>query len=148
MDKQSNSTAVPEISTLIIGTTQRAIAHNLTREELQKVSMKELRALIALFDAISETACAYLNQGRFYRNDAESLYNDAGNIGDALLDHLNWCTAMVEQVAKEAMPSTAEEAEHRAWLLIGRAAGYSENLTRFVAAAAQLSVSVMEKERA
>lgn len=148
MDKQSNSTTVPEISTLIMGTDQHQIMHRLTVDDLRKLSMKELRAFMALLVAIDETTCAFLNQGRFANGTAYGTYNAAGEIGGNLLDHLNDCIALVEQVAKDARPADADEEADRAWLLIERAAHYSENLTRFVAAAAQLSVSVMEKERA
>ncbi|CAK7257730.1 MULTISPECIES: hypothetical protein [unclassified Shinella] len=137
--------AVPSISSLIMGTTEPEITHLLTVEELRKLSMKELRALLALFFALDETACAFLNQGRF---TSGNLYNAAGEIGDVFLDHLNGCIELVEQVAKDAKPTTPEEAEDRAWLLIQRAAYYAEDLPAFVAATAHLSVEVSEVEAA
>ncbi|WLR94217.1 hypothetical protein [Shinella zoogloeoides] len=146
MDKQSNSTTVPEISTLIMGTDRPEIRHRLSVEEVQKLSMKELRALMAMFVTVSEVALGLLNQERFAGKTYG--YNAAGQIGDGLLDHFNDCIAMVEQVAKDARPRTAEDAEDRAWLLIQRAAEYSEDLPRFVAASAQLSVTVLDLEGA
>lgn len=137
--------AVPSISSLIMGTTEPEVTHLLTVEELRKLSMKELRALLALFFALSETACAFLNQGRFSKGN---IYNAAGAIGDVMLDHLNGCIELVEQVAKDAKPTTPEEAEDRAWLLIQRAAYYAEDLPAFVAATAHLSVEVSEVEAA
>lgn len=145
MDKQSNSTTAPEISTLVMGTSKTAIAYCLTAEELQKLSMEELRTVLAFFTAMDEMACAFLNQARFAEGNT---YNAAGDIADALLDHLTWCVALIEQVAKDAKTATRKEAEDRAWLLIQRAADYSENLADFVAVAAQLSVEASEVEAA
>lgn len=146
MDKQSNSTTAPEISTLIMGTDRQEILHRLTVEELRTLSMKELRALMALLFAVDEATCAFLNQSRFANGTTYGTYNAAGEIGDNLLSHLNECIALVEQVTKDAAPVTADEAADRAWLLIERAAHYSENLSTFITAAAQLSVSALEVE--
>lgn len=145
MDKQSNSTTAPGISTLVMGTSKTTLVHSLNAEELQKLSMEELRSLLAFFEAMDDMACALLNQGRFAEGNT---YNGAGDIADTVLDHLSWCIAMIEQVAKDATPATPEEAEDRAWLLIQRAAGYSENLADFVAVAARLSVEASEVEGA
>ncbi|WP_439618343.1 hypothetical protein [Shinella sp.] len=141
MDKQSNSTTVPEISTLIMGTQQSEALHRLTLAELGKLSMRELRSLLHLYAAVDDVVCAYLNQDRFAEG---RTYNAAGELGDALLDHLNWCVAMIEQVAMDASPTAADEANDRAWLMIQRAAHYSENLADFVAFAANVSVQASE----
>lgn len=143
MDKQSNSTTVPEISMVVMGTTRTEELHRLAIEDLRRLSMKELRALIAMLHTLSETACAFLNQSRFTNG---RNFNAAGKIGEGFLDHIDWCISTVEQVAKDATPATQEEGEDRAWLLIQRAAHYSDGLPRFVAAAAQLSVQAVELE--
>jgi len=146
MDKQSNSTTAPEISTLVAGTKKQEVTHHLSAEDLQKLSMADLRSVLHLLVAVSDATNAYLNAPRF-DGDGRS-YNAAGKLAEKLLDHLDWCVSLAEQVAKDAKPDTREEAEDRAWMLIQRAACYSENLANFVAVAAQLSVEASSVEGA
>lgn len=142
---QAASEAMPEISKVILGTNKPESIHRLTVDELRKLSMEELRALLHVISAIDEIVCAFLNQGRFSNGNN---YNEAGELADSLLDHFSWCIAMIEQVAKQARPSTSAEAKQRAWLLIQRAAHYSDVLPDFVAAAAKLSVEASHLEDA
>lgn len=144
MDKQSNSTTVPEISTLVAGTKRQEATHRLTADDLQNLSMVELRSLTRLLVAVSDATCTVLNAPRF--EGEGNSYNRAGKLAETLLDHLDWCVSLAEQAAKDAKPNTREEADDRAWLLIQRAAHYSENLADFVAVAAQLSVEASEVE--
>ena len=146
MDKQSNSTTALEISTLGAGTGKQETTHRLAADDLQTLSMAELRSLVRLLVAVSDATNTILNAPRFEGED--NSYTPAGKIGETLLDHLDWCVSLAEQAAIDAKPDTREEAENRAWILIQRAAHYSENLVDFVALAAQLSVDASEVEDA
>ena len=135
---QATGEAMAAISSVIMGTKQPETIHRLAIEDLRKLSMKELRSLFDLLNNVDETVCAFLNEPRFATGNQ---YNAAGEIGISLLDHLNLSIAMVEQVAMDAEPTTQEEREHRAWLLIQRAAHYSESLHEFITAAIEVSLS-------
>lgn len=140
---QAAGGAVPANPSIIMGATTPESVHRLTVDELRMLSMEELRTMVHLIQTIDEVVSAFLNQGRFSSGDA---YNKAGSLADGLLEHFSWCISMIEEVAKDARPATTGEARHRAWLLIQRAAHYSENLADFVAFAAQLSVEASEVE--
>lgn len=146
MDTLSNSTTAPEISTLILGTTEVEVAHSMRKDELRKLSMIELHSLLELLVALDDATCAFLNQPRF--SETSTTLNRAGELADEIGMHLSASIALVEQVAKEAKPRTSKEAETRAWLLLQRASHYSEDLPRFLVAAAQLSVAVSNVESA
>lgn len=147
MDKQSNSTTVPEISMLILGSVHAEATHAVKASDLRTLSMEELQAMLDLLVALDDVTCAFLCKPRFHDREDRTL-NKAGEIGDEIGTHLSQCIALVEQAAKDAEPSTQKEAERRAWLLLGRAAHYSDDLPRFVAAAGQLSGSVSDVEAA
>lgn len=137
--------AMPAISKIILGTALTEIEHRLTISELAELSVEELQALLDLLVTLDDVTCAFLNQPRF---DSGRLYNKAGELGSEIGTHLSACIAMVEQVAKDAAPTNPKQAASRAWMLLQRAAHYSDDLSSFVTAAAQLSVAVSETEGA
>lgn len=135
--------AVPNNSRLIMGTDQHEITYCLTAGDLRPLSMTELRALMDLLVTVDDVICGLINQPRF----AEGVSaNAAGAIVDDLSDYFSSCIALLEQVAKEATPRSQEEATVRAWLLLHRAARYSEKLLDFAAMATELNISVSEME--
>lgn len=137
--------AMPAISKIILGTVHAETEHRFTIRELAGLSMEELQALIDLLATLDEVTCAFLNQPRFASG---RIYNKAGELGDEIGTHLSACIAMVEQVAIDAAPTNPKQAKARAWMLLQRAAHYSDDLPTFVTAAAQLSVSASKAEEA
>jgi len=135
--------AMPAISKIILGTVHAELEHRFTVRELAELSMEELQALIDLLTTLDEVACAFLNQPRFASG---RIYNKAGKLGEQIGNHLSACIGMIEQVAKDAAPTDPDQAACRAWMLLQRAANYSDDLPTFVTAAAQLSVAVSETE--
>lgn len=146
MDTLSNSTTAAEISTLILGTTEVEVAHSMRKNDLGTLSMEDLHSLLELLVALDDVTTAFLNQPRFSKTS--TTLNRAGELADTIGTHLSDSISLVEQVAKEAKPRTSKEAATRAWLLLQRAAHYSEDLPRFLVAAAQLSVAVSNVEAA
>lgn len=117
--------------------------HVLGAAELQVFSMTELRAVADALGTLDEVAAALVNAPRF---GEDYKCNAAGLIVDDLLNHISNCISLIEQVAKEAQPTSAHEAQDRAWLLIQRAARYAEKLPDLAVLATELSVSVSEME--
>ena len=141
--------AMPEISKIILGSVHATATHTLEANSLRGLPMDDLQALMDLLVALDDLTCAFLNQPRYSDNgNARNPFNHAGQLGDSIGTHLSQCIALVEQAAKDARPSTKKDAEDRAWLLLQRAAHYSDDLSQFVAAAAQLSVEASSVEGA
>ncbi len=152
MDKQSNSTPVPEIS---IGEAAAAVVDHAetamsarqlvqTRMDAVELSTLTMRELRNLYDALrlAETSIdGIINQPRFEIGRTHHL-NAAGEVIDGLHTFLLNGIELVIHVAKSAAPTTAEELEERAWLLLKYEAACGECLADFVALAAQQNAAV------
>jgi hypothetical protein len=137
MNAMTNTTSATNVKAPLI--------HQISEDDLEKLTMKELGALYDAYRLIGETLCAALNQPKFIVGRS-NMFNAAGDLADNLDSHLSEVISAIVSVANAAHPTTVEAAEHKAWILFKFEASCADDVPLFLKLAAEQNLAVSEAE--
>ncbi|UXS69190.1 hypothetical protein FY145_01215 [Agrobacterium tumefaciens] len=137
MDKTSNSTTVPAVSTAL------RVSHSLSMSALASMRMRDLLTLNDVMVHIETSLTGFINQPRCIISKTGEN-NDAGEVVETLLNRIYECRDLVVGAARNALPVTSEDIQDRAWLLVREDAKCAESLSGITALAAQEAVKLSD----
>lgn len=139
MDKTSNSTTVPAVSTALHA------SHTLSTTALASMGMRDLMTLNDVMVHVETSLLGFINQPRCIISKTGEN-NDAGNVVETLLNHIYQCRDLVVGAARDAQPVSADDIEDRAWVLLREEAKCAESLTGITAIAAREAVKLSDAQ--
>ncbi|WP_216330639.1 hypothetical protein [Rhizobium sp. X9] len=139
MSDHRNSTTVPAVSTALHA------SHTLSLTALSSVGMEGLSTLNDVMVHLETSLLGFINQPRFIISKTGEN-NEAGNVVEALLEHIYECRDLVIRAARNAQPVSSSDILDRAWLLVRDEAKNAESLSGITSLAAQEAVKVLDAQ--
>lgn len=105
-------------------------------QAIRKLDTKGMHDARGVLHIMSEIMAGFLCQPRFSREDS-NIYNDAGDLIDAILCFVNEYEEAIVHAAREAKPATHAAVELRHWTILGFEADMRDDLADFAVHAAE-----------